>query len=85
MRDWREINALCDNIIEMIDEDVTEEMHDDDDDGFFENVREKVMSIQETVLKRANANPPKQPTDKQVTALENMKAGVQAWLDRSDG
>lgn len=66
--DADEAMELCDEILDLIDE-LPDRAQD-----FAESVGEKVRSIRETVEQRGMA------TDGQLTALENMKAGVERWF-----
>ena len=66
--DWEDADELCDEILEDID-DIPGAGQD-----FADSVRAKVESIQLTIQDNANA------TDKQVTALQNIHAGVKKWL-----
>jgi hypothetical protein len=70
---WEEANALCDEIVEMIDDEVPESAKEKAEE-FFDGVRERTISIQEWIATNKKA------TDKQVTALQNMKQSVQKWI-----
>ena len=72
---WEEADELCDEIVEMIDSEIDDEKKEGPAADFFESVREKAAAIQETVTRTRRA------TEGQITALENMKAGVESWLD----
>lgn len=65
--DWEEAFELCNDILELIPE-VPEAGED-----FAASVEDKVMGIQRTIEER------KIVTEKQLDALENMKAGVARW------
>jgi len=63
----------CDRIVEMIDDDVPDEAKDRASD-FFEDVREKVIEVQDTVTSSGHV------TSKQQRALDNWEAGVAKWI-----
>jgi hypothetical protein len=60
-------------IIDLIDEEVPEWSLDKAGD-FFESVREKSVSIGETITRTQHV------TEKQLSALEGMEAGVRKWI-----
>ena len=70
---WQKASEQCDTIVELIDDEITEEMAEKADDGFFENIREKSVSIQETIDRNQHAS------EAQKRALNNMERGVRAW------
>jgi hypothetical protein len=61
--------AIADEALELID-DLPDAAYD-----FGESVKEKIESIRSTIIERDRV------TDKQFSALENMKAGIERWLD----
>jgi hypothetical protein len=65
---WEEADQLCDEILEMIDE-IPER-----GENFGASVMAKVEDIQKTIKETERV------TSGQLTALENMKEGVQKWI-----
>ena len=66
---------LAQEIVQMIEEDITEEQYAAGDE-FFDSVMEKAKDIGQSIQERKRASP------NQVRALENMKKGVQKWIDK---
>lgn len=68
---------LCEDIITMIDEDldlIEKQEQSDRCQEFCESVREQVTGISETIEDRGRV------TDRQASALENWKAGLEKWI-----
>ena len=63
----------CDEIVDLIDEDVPESAHDKAGE-FFESVREGAVEMQETLEETQEVTPA------QRSALENWEAGVRKWI-----
>jgi len=74
--DWKEASALCDTIGGKIDDAPDAIWANETACEFFESIQTKIASIQETI------NQNKRASEKQVSALKNMDAGVDKWLDR---
>lgn len=70
---WDEADELCDEIIDMIEEDLPEGAYDKAPD-FFEGVLEKTRSMQRSIQDRHSVTQP------MVNALENMKEKVGNWF-----
>ncbi len=68
-----EASQQCDTIVELIDEEVSEEAFDKAGE-FFEDVREKVIEVQETIQTAGSVS------EGQQTALDNWEAGVRKWI-----
>ena len=68
-----EASQQCDTIAELIDDDVPEAALDKAPE-FFEDVREKVIEVQETIQESGTV------TEAQQTALDNWEAGVRRWI-----
>lgn len=71
--DWEDAIEQCQEIIRLIDEDVSERALDKASD-FFEGVREKVADIEETITEHQHV------TARQQQALDNMESGVRRWI-----
>lgn len=71
--DAKEAVRLAEEIANTIEDSVSDRAKSGNAD-FFESVLKRSKDIAETVTKRQTA------TDKQITALENMLAGVQRWV-----
>jgi hypothetical protein len=69
---WEEALALCEEIRELLPD------LSDRADDFATSVEEKVDSIAEWIADNEHV------TDPQWTALENMKAGCERWLEHND-
>jgi hypothetical protein len=69
---WEEADEMCDDICETID-DMDEDTLDRGDE-FFENVRERVVGIQETITRSQHV------TERQESSLRNMLRGVRKWV-----
>ena len=63
----------CDEIVELIDDEVPEGAKAKAR-TFFEDVRAKVMSVQETIERTGRVS------SAQVSALEGWEAGVRRWI-----
>jgi hypothetical protein len=70
---WKEASNLCDEIVEMIDDDISEDAYDRAED-FFDGVRARAVSMQEWIDDAERVTP------KMVDALTKMKQSVKAWI-----
>lgn len=71
--DWQSASELCDEILRMIEEDISEKARDRGAD-FFDSVEEKVKKMQEWIDENEHVTP------KMVSSLESMKSGVAKWI-----
>lgn len=71
--DVKEALEACGRIIELIDDEVPEWARDKAPE-FFEDVREKVVSVEETITVTADVTPA------QSRAIENWEAGVRKLI-----
>lgn len=69
----KEAKQLCDEILDMIENEVSEKAKDTAQD-FFESVEEKVKNMQEWIEKNNHVTP------KMVDSLKGMRSGVQKWI-----
>jgi len=70
---WEEASKLCDEILRMIEEDVSEKARDKAAD-FFESIVEKVKDIQGWIDENEHVTP------KMLASLEGMQSGVAKWI-----
>lgn len=71
--DWEAADEQCDCIVELIDDEVPERAWDVAAD-FFDDIRDKVVAVQETITQTNHV------TEKQQQALDNWEAGVRKWI-----
>lgn len=69
---WEEALALCEEIRELLPD------LPDAADDFATSIKEKIDSIAEWIADREHVTPA------QLSALENMKAGCERWLEHND-
>ena len=71
--DAEEAVELCDEILDMIEDDIDEKAYDRGFD-FFSSVEEKVKSMKIWIEENNKVTP------KMVSSLESMKSGVAKWI-----
>lgn len=72
--DVNEALELGQKILDMIEDDVSEEAIENADPDFFSNVEEKTKGIMQTIEERQRVS------DGQANALQNMHDGVAKWI-----